>query len=92
MTHPLPRVQKLIERLPGPMTERTTRQQTTAINGHQHDYDFGFLWFAQEIRHFSSTANLKYPWRKNIRIREKSVYTKIETIRIQKFSDSKFPL
>ena len=35
------------------------------------------LWIPLDryIRHFSSTANSKYCWRKNIRIREKSVYT-----------------
>ena len=52
--------------------DRTRRLPATAINGHQYDYDFGLLdcW----IRHFSSTANLKYRWRANIRIRGKSVY------------------
>ena len=35
------------------------------------------LWISLScwIRHFSYTANSKYRWRKNIRIREKSVYT-----------------
>ena len=31
--------------------------------------------FDCQIRHFSSTAHSKYRWQKNIRIREKSVYT-----------------
>ena len=35
------------------------------------------LWIPLDcwIRHFSSTTNSQYRWRKNIRIREKSVYT-----------------
>ena len=54
--------------------DRTRRQPATAINGHQYDYDFGFLWIARSTI-FTSTAHSKYRWRKNIRIREKSVYT-----------------
>ena len=27
--------------------DRTRRQPATAINGHQYDYDFGFLWIAR---------------------------------------------
>ena len=57
---------------------RTRRQPATAID--QWLPMRRRLWIPSGpsdcwIRHFSSTANSKYRWRKNIRIREKNVYT-----------------
>ena len=47
------------------------------INCHQWPSIRQRLWIPLDclIRHFSSTPNSKYRWRKNIRIREKRVYT-----------------
>ena len=48
------------------------RQPVTAINGHQYDYDFGFLWIAgSAILVRSQIQNIAGG--KIIRIREKSV-------------------
>ena len=54
--------------------ERTRREPATAINGHQYDYDFGFLWIARSaILVLPQTQNIAGG--KNIRIREKSIHT-----------------
>ena len=62
------------------------RQPATAITGHQWDYDFGLLdppfQFYRKLKMFQAE---KYP-----DSREKRLHDKI--LRIQKFSDSKFPL
>ena len=74
-----------IKRLPGPVTERGGYQRPPSMTiNTTTTLDF-FVW----IRHFSYTANSKYRWRKNIRIREKSVYTAklsgFKSFRIQSF-------
>ena len=59
------------------MTERGGYQRppSMAINGHQCDYDFGFLWIAgSAILVLPQTQNIRR-LRKNIRIRGKRVYT-----------------
>ena len=61
-------------RLPGPVTERGGNQRppSMAINTTTALDSFGLL---DPPFSFTSTAHSKYRWRKNIRIREKSVYT-----------------
>ena len=61
-----------IKRLPGPVTERGGNQRppSMAINATTTLNSFGLL-----DPPFYSTAHSKYRWQKNIRIREKSVYT-----------------
>ena len=72
--------------------DKARRLPATAINGHQYDYYFGFLWIA-------GSAILVIPQTQNNQImlaekypdsREKRLHGK--TFRIQKFSESKFPL
>jgi len=63
------------------------RQQTTASNGHQCEYDFDYIttppfWFYHKLKRSQAE---KYP-----DLRENSLRDK--TLRIQEFSDSNFPL
>ena len=52
--------------------DRMRRQPVTAINGHQYDYDFGFLWIAgSTILVRPQIQNIAGG--KHIRIRKKSV-------------------
>ena len=61
-----------MKRLPG-----TVKERGATSDRHQWPSIRLRLWIPLDcsIRHFSSTANSKYRWRKNIPIREKSVYT-----------------
>ena len=63
-------------------------EEVTAINGHQYGYDVGFLWIA-------GSAILALPQTQNIAGGKISGFERKalngKTIRIQKFSDSKFP-
>ena len=62
------------------------RKPATISIGHQFRYDCDSIDSIRHyIRHFGSTANTKDRRRKNIRIREKIVYT--TKLRIQKSSD-----
>ena len=77
------------------MKDVTRRQSATAINGHksldghQYDYDFGFLWIA-------GSAIVVLPQTENIaggKISgfERKTFTR-QNYPIQNFSDPKFPL
>ena len=64
------------------------RQLATANNGHRCFNDCDYI---TRSAIFGSTANSNDRRRKNIRIREK-IGLHDKTLRIQKFSDLKFPL
>ena len=72
-----------IKRLPGPVTEQggNERPPSMAINGHQYDYDFGFLWIA-------GSAILVLPQTQNIAGGKKSAFERKAFTRLN-YPDSK---